>query len=765
MLTAFEIVAKITADSSGFSDALGKVQRSGTELKNSLSNTFGKIKKIAAGAISVAAIKKGIDAVSDFANEVSAAGDRVDKQSQVLGLSRKAYQEWDYILGQNGASIDSLSAGMRTLNKMVLDAKDGAGEAKDSFARLGLNIHEIENLNPEDQFEAVVRAFQKMPAGVQKSALAVKLLGRGGMQLLPLLNQSETSIDELRQRAEELGLVMSDEAVDASVVYGDSLDDLQRTFNAFKYAIGSKILPPLTTGIQKITNYAGKLRKAYDSNGFAGIWDTLVTDFKNIKWPTWSDVKSAAIRAWNTIKEGASNLAGLVFGKAEDGSIAWPDINKLIKDFDTWWAKTALPALQKGMVWYLTLFGVPQESAEQIKNSISTWWDGTVQFVKDACGWALNPPKEPYEAGNQLGQIIGKWWESKRIGLQKLLRWTLGLPEISDSQGIGMRRTIREWFLTKVIPGLANVVSWFLPPPGVSDEDGSETRSKIQIWWEANVYPHLSNILQFTLGLFNMGDPLLMAARIRIWWENVKTATSLFIDLLPTFIGLPKFSDMGAVIEQWWNNVLLNLAELSVKIVSIPDEWIKTVKGWLDGAKQATINFVSGTVDSWIKTVNGWLDGSGLKDIGLNFSATVSEWIDRIWNWAQNGIDIVTNFLSGNSGNSESGDWQSRQPSGAGFAETWQVGGFAKGLNYVPYDNYPALLHRGEQVLTASQARKRDGDNSGIDLSTFAQSIIDSVREGMEGASVNSYLDGRSVTGGVSRRTVNQLKSRRFVMT
>ena len=31
-----------------------------------------------------------------------------------------------------------------------------------------------------------------------------------------------------------------------------------------------------------------------------------------------------------------------------------------------------------------------------------------------------------------------------------------------------------------------------------------------------------------------------------------------------------------------------------------------------------------------------------------------------------------------------------------------------RGLDFVPYDNYPALLHKGEQVLTASEKRERD---------------------------------------------------------
>lgn len=34
--------------------------------------------------------------------------------------------------------------------------------------------------------------------------------------------------------------------------------------------------------------------------------------------------------------------------------------------------------------------------------------------------------------------------------------------------------------------------------------------------------------------------------------------------------------------------------------------------------------------------------------------------------------------------------------------------GYAYGLDYVPYDEFPALLHQGERVLTAAEARTMD---------------------------------------------------------
>ncbi len=60
----------------------------------------------------------------------------------------------------------------------------------------------------------------------------------------------------------------------------------------------------------------------------------------------------------------------------------------------------------------------------------------------------------------------------------------------------------------------------------------------------------------------------------------------------------------------------------------------------------------------------------------------------------------------------------------------------AFGLNYVPYDEYPALLHQGERVLTAAEARMMDrgGGNvtvtvTGNEFSVRRDSDIDDIAE------------------------------------
>lgn len=81
----------------------------------------------------------------------------------------------------------------------------------------------------------------------------------------------------------------------------------------------------------------------------------------------------------------------------------------------------------------------------------------------------------------------------------------------------------------------------------------------------------------------------------------------------------------------------------------------------------------------------------------------------------------------------------------------------ANGDWYIPYDDYPAMLHRGEMVLTASQARRFREGGSGVDIGALTSAIVGAVQEGLRDAQVNAYLDGNRVTREVSRIMNDQM--------
>lgn len=88
--------------------------------------------------------------------------------------------------------------------------------------------------------------------------------------------------------------------------------------------------------------------------------------------------------------------------------------------------------------------------------------------------------------------------------------------------------------------------------------------------------------------------------------------------------------------------------------------------------------------------------------------------------------------------------------------------GFATGLDYVPYDNFPARLHEGEAVLTSLEAAQwRSGQTSRpVDLSGLGEALAGAL------SGVTVQLDGQTVgqliTPTVSREIAQQTRARRY---
>ena len=244
-----ELAIKISADMQEFEKGLSSA-------KESLQK-FGKVTEDLGKSMTknvtlpIVAVATGIFSLGV---KTSQTADRIDKMSQKLGMSRDSFQKYDFILSQSGASIDSMSAGMKTLTKSISDVLSGVDIATDNFKTLGVEVTDVngKTRNQNDIFDDLVKSFQMMENSVEKTRMAQEIFGRSGTELLPLLNSQAGSLEELEKTFNSLGITMSDDAVNAGVKFTDTLDQLKRALGASVASIGVEFLPLMQTMAQFI---------------------------------------------------------------------------------------------------------------------------------------------------------------------------------------------------------------------------------------------------------------------------------------------------------------------------------------------------------------------------------------------------------------------------------------------------------------------------------------------------------------------------------
>ena len=161
--------------------------------------------------------------------------------AQRIGFSTQALQEWGYVAKMNGMELDVLQTGMKTFTT-AMDGSSAAGVA--ACKKLGISI---QGLSAEEAFDAAITALQGVSDETEKMALATDLFGaKAAQQMMPMLKQTAADTEALKQKANELGLVYSEDMVAAATTFGDSWDTVGMVVQSLGAQLGTALMPAMT---------------------------------------------------------------------------------------------------------------------------------------------------------------------------------------------------------------------------------------------------------------------------------------------------------------------------------------------------------------------------------------------------------------------------------------------------------------------------------------------------------------------------------------
>jgi len=237
----FKLFGSIFVDNEEANKSIAKTE----EKAESLGSKLGNGVKAAAkwGAAIVGGASAAVGGLLAVTNKTAEYADEIDKLSERTGINREELQRWKYAASQSGADIGKLETGVKKLSDVMDDALNGNEKAQEAFTKLGISLDDLKNKSQEDIFSAVMNGLADMEQGAQRNALGNDLLGKSYTEMLPLLNAGSEGMQELKDRADELGIVMSEDMVKANVAFGDTLQDIKESFGGIVRGLTDSFLP------------------------------------------------------------------------------------------------------------------------------------------------------------------------------------------------------------------------------------------------------------------------------------------------------------------------------------------------------------------------------------------------------------------------------------------------------------------------------------------------------------------------------------------
>lgn len=184
-------------------------------------------------------------------------GDEVAKTARQLGIGAEALQEYRYAAKMSGVEQASLDKGMLRFGVNVSDAVKGNKALAKEFASMGIQLKDSNGQlrSMDDVFTDTVEAISKMPDAMTRSRAAMKLFGKGGIDMTRLFEIGADGMVELREEARRTGHVISQRAADFSEIFGDNVERLQKRLEGLKLFIGVQLMPVMNDLVVGLTEW------------------------------------------------------------------------------------------------------------------------------------------------------------------------------------------------------------------------------------------------------------------------------------------------------------------------------------------------------------------------------------------------------------------------------------------------------------------------------------------------------------------------------
>ena len=277
----------VTADANQAAAAFSSLERSIGGLGGVISGVSALAPSLA-GALSVGAFVAWSKSIID-------AADEMNDLSQRIGIGVEQLAKYELAAKQSGTSMESVARGVKGLSAAML-------EHGDDLRKAGITAKDADGA-----MRQLSDVFAAMPDGMEKTSLAVKLFGKAGMELIPMLNMGSKGFDESAQKSAKYAAALAALAPQADK-FNDSLAEVAMSSRVAGISLMNTLMPSLVQ--------IGSAMAVAAQEG--GIWTTVMVGIGGLLSPLGVLFKGFM----NTLDEANISLLRFFHAGEKDGSIA-----------------------------------------------------------------------------------------------------------------------------------------------------------------------------------------------------------------------------------------------------------------------------------------------------------------------------------------------------------------------------------------------------------------------------------------------------------